>query len=88
MGKITRVTCLFLIGLSFTCSSERNISPKEKEIFLQARHQGEQALEAFERCQRFVHGWLNHADPSSHLIPRNLTRDTDIWNAKDAAADN
>lgn len=38
-------------------------------------------------CWRFVQGWLQHADPDSGLIPRNLNRDF-YWNAKDAAADN
>ncbi|MCG3200009.1 MAG: hypothetical protein GHCLOJNM_04538 [bacterium] len=38
-------------------------------------------------CNRFVQGWLTHADMKSGLIPRNLKLDA-YWNAKDAAADN
>jgi hypothetical protein len=46
-----------------------------------------QSQRAIQFCRRFSHGWLTHADPSSGLIPRNLTGDA-YWNAKDAAADN
>ncbi len=52
-----------------------------------AERNGEQARTAFLACSRFVDGWLQHADPVSGLIPRNLTQDF-YWNAKDAAADN
>lgn len=48
---------------------------------------GEQNREAFVRCWRFVHGWLQHTDPQSGLIPRNLSKDA-FWNARDCAADN
>jgi len=44
--------------------------------------------EGFERCRKFVDGWLQHADPQTGLIPRNLKDGADIWNAKDAGADN
>ncbi len=53
----------------------------------QASANGEVARVAFLKCWRFVHGWLQHADPQSGLIPRNLNKDA-FWNAKDAAADN
>lgn len=45
------------------------------------------ARTAFVKCWRFVDGWLQHADPETGLIPRNL-RDGPYWNARDAAADN
>ncbi len=44
--------------------------------------------ESIERCRKFVEGWLSYADPETGLIPRNLRDGKDIWNAKDAAADN
>lgn len=44
--------------------------------------------ESLERCRRFVADWLAQADSTTGLIPRNLDEGTDIWNAKDAAADN
>ena len=62
--------------------------PRQEAAFTQAELHGRQANEAFFRCRRFVDGWLNHADPKTGLIPRNLNRDRDIWNAKDSAADN
>lgn len=46
------------------------------------------ANEALFRCRRFVDGWLAHADPTSGLIPRNLTASRDFWNGRDSAADN
>ena len=53
-----------------------------------ASQNGELVNEGLERCRRFVEGWLQHADSISGLIPRNLDQDLDIWNTKDAAADN
>lgn len=38
-------------------------------------------------CWKYTGGWLQHADPKTALIPRNLGKDF-YWNAKDAAADN
>lgn len=46
-----------------------------------------QNLRALRACWHFNQAWLQHADPASGLIPRNLTKDA-FWNAKDAAADN
>lgn len=61
---------------------------RQEAAFQQAARNARHAAEAFFRCRRFVDGWLAHADPVSGLIPRNLSRDRDIWNAKDSAADN
>jgi len=58
------------------------------ENFKLAAENGRLANEGFVRCRNFVKGWLKHADPKTGLIPRNLTRDKDIWNAQDSAADN
>jgi len=52
-----------------------------------ARH-ALQANEALARSHRYMRGWLGYADPDTGLIPRNLTQDRDIWNARDSAADN
>ena len=60
----------------------------ENQAFKQAHVNGKLVNEGFERCRLFVKDWLAHADPTTGLIPRNLYKDTDIWNAKDAAADN
>jgi len=61
---------------------------KDDPAFNQAAENGRLANEGFIRCRNFVAGWLKHADPKTGLIPRNLSRDKDIWNAKDSAADN
>ncbi len=53
-----------------------------------AERNARQAAEMLFRCRKFVDGWLAEADPETGLIPRNLARDRDIWNAQDAAADN
>ncbi|MHC4483965.1 MAG: glycoside hydrolase family 88 protein [Planctomycetota bacterium] len=60
----------------------------DDQAFKQAAENGRLANEGFVRCRNFVKGWLKHADPKTGLIPRNLNRDKDIWNAKDSAADN
>jgi hypothetical protein len=52
------------------------------------RKRGSQAGEALRRCRDYVRGWLAHADPKSGLIPRNLTAHRQLWNGRDAAADN
>jgi hypothetical protein len=58
------------------------------EDFRRAAQNGYLANEGFVRCRKFIKGWLNHADPKTGLIPRNISRDKGIWNAQDSAADN
>jgi hypothetical protein len=58
------------------------------EDFEKAAENGKLANEGFIRCRNYVRGWLNHADPKTRLIPRDLTIDTDVWNPQDCAADN
>ncbi len=60
----------------------------ENQTFKQAYANGILVNEGLERCRRFVKDWLALADSTTALIPRNLYNSTDIWNAKDAAADN
>jgi hypothetical protein len=62
-------------------------SAQQDADFATALENGIRANEGFTRCIRFVKGWLNHADPATGLIPRNL-QGSNFWNAKDAAADN
>ena len=64
------------------------VSETNDKAFGLAAENGKLANEGFIRCQNFVRGWLQQADPRSRLIPRNLDRDRDIWNAQDCAADN
>ncbi len=73
-------------------SAKKKTAEKAKKkggsMFARALENGEDANEGFRRCLHFVQGWLAHADPDTGLIPRNINRDKDIWNAKDRAADN
>lgn len=62
--------------------------PATEPLFRQAEKNARDAAEALYRSRRFVDGWLAHADPKTGLIPRNLKADKDIWNGRDAAADN
>jgi hypothetical protein len=56
--------------------------------YRRAEANGRRAAEALYRCRRFVDGWLAYADPETGLIPRNLRESRDVWNGRDAAADN
>jgi hypothetical protein len=58
-----------------------------QDIWTQAESRGHATQEVIQFCNRFVNGWLTHADPKSGLIPRNLRGDW-YWNARDSAADN
>lgn len=56
--------------------------------FTEAAMNGKLVNEGFNRCIKFVNGWMKYADPATGLIPRNITDSKDYWNAWDAAADN
>jgi len=60
----------------------------DEKVFGKALYNGILAAEGFQRCRHFVDGWLGHADRETGLIPRNLSKGKDIWNAQDSAADN
>ncbi|MEQ6119199.1 hypothetical protein [Reichenbachiella sp. MALMAid0571] len=85
-------TLLLAVFILFSCSKKtKNTtapSEAEKQALEQARLNGILVNEGLERCRRFVDGWLEYADTATGLIPRNLYESADIWNAKDAAADN
>lgn len=82
MPKFVLFTVLWII-----LSAAAQAQPAAETRFKTALENGRLANTGFRRCQRFVAGWLNHADPKTGLIPRNLKRDN-FWNARDAAADN
>ena len=81
-------TTWLLLSCSRPAEDRMTLSAADSVALEQARANGALVNEGFERCLRYVQGWLRHADPKTGLIPRNLQRDTLIWNAKDAAADN
>ncbi len=82
-------TLLFLSCLVLACSP-----PQDHSIELASEEQQEISQranlinESLKRCSLFMHAWLDEADAKTGLIPRNLEEDRNIWNAKDAAADN
>ena len=75
--------CLLLTFFLNFCSKQNHDA-----LFSKAAVNGKLANEGYQRCLEFVDGWLNEADPQTGLIPRNLTKDKDIWNAHDCGADN
>lgn len=62
--------------------------PVDEALPAQALTNGRQAQEAFTRSHRYMTAWLQYADPTSGLIPRNLRDSRTLWNAHDSAADN
>jgi hypothetical protein len=64
------------------------VTGKDMAAFQEAIDNGKLVNEGFNRCIRYVKGWIKYADPATGLIPRNLTDSKDYWNAWDAAADN
>ena len=88
MKNIYITTIILSSLLIFSCESKIAFSDSDQLALMQAQANGILVNEGFERCRRFVDAWLKQADPETGLIPRNLDKDTDIWNAKDAAADN
>ena len=72
---------IFFAFSSFSCAPDL-----KSAAFQTAGENGAEANESFRRCNNYVKGWLNLADPETGLIPRN-TKDL-FWNAQDSAADN
>lgn len=88
----TYTTILLLSFLLFACqrAPDKQGGPFSADSLALKKAQAHGVLvnEGLERCRRFVADWLAQADSTTGLIPRNLDEGTDIWNAKDAAADN
>ena len=91
--KISQYPVFCLVGSLLWLVACESSSPSssvaiDSLAFEQATAHGIRVNEGLERCRLFVSGWLEHADPATGLIPRNLQESRDIWNAQDAAADN
>ncbi len=87
------IRCFLVIaGLAVMVSASHAQPVSKRSIrgaeFEKAALSGALTEEGYRRCERYVQDWLKHADPVSKLIPRNLDKDTDLWNANDCAADN
>ena len=92
MNKLLYITIIFVSCLLLSCKgpskNQIELTTEQKKAFERAHANGILVNEGLERCRHFVKDWLAHSDPKTGLIPRNLNSSTDIWNAKDAAADN
>ncbi len=88
----TFLSILLVSFLLFACHRATNTQERHFSVdslaLKKAQAHGVLVNEGLERCRRFVDDWLQQADSTTGLIPRNLDEGTDIWNAKDAAADN
>jgi hypothetical protein len=76
---------IIFILLLAACGSQPSRDSADINLLME---NGYLAREGFNRSLNFVYAWLEHADPETGLIPRNLTDSKDYWNAKDSAADN
>lgn len=84
-----QILCLFTLSSTMFFGSCKEPSPNTNDADRKAAlENGYLAHEGFRRSMYFVKAWLPFADKESGLIPRNLKGSIDIWNAKDAAADN
>ena len=91
MKNIRIIIELTVISILAGCNQYDNSSRDETQlIFNRAEINGKLANEGFNRCLKYVDGWLLLADSATGLIPRNINDKSgkDIWNAKDCAADN
>jgi hypothetical protein len=92
MKRTILILELMLIAwLLDSCRHRDNLSAdNEGMIFEKAWVNGKAANEGFNRCLKYMHAWLDLADPSTGLIPRNINdrKSRDIWNAQDCGADN
>ncbi|MDH5603040.1 MAG: hypothetical protein OEY51_03850 [Cyclobacteriaceae bacterium] len=81
------ITLLFLLSgwLFYRCAEPTS---NNEELFKQASVNGLVAKEGYARSLHFVKGWMDKRDSVSGLIPENLTRGIDTWNAHNSAADN
>ncbi|MEO8563604.1 MAG: hypothetical protein ABI601_16120, partial [bacterium] len=87
LGRIRRCAAAIMLAAPATIAGAQRIPDSESAAFARAATNGRLANEAFERSDRLMMDWLTLADPRSGLLPRNTTTDSDIWNAKDCAAD-
>ncbi|MEQ6118734.1 hypothetical protein [Reichenbachiella sp. MALMAid0571] len=80
---------LLIVGLGcivMACSTQK----LRKEDFNNAVINGKIANEGYNRCLRYVNGWLEKADSTTELISENFdnSEGVDTWNAYNNAADN
>ena len=100
LDKKTTFTLIIAFIFIFPLSSQDSMTSgfSMKEVLEQAKQNGILANEGFRRSNNYLHAWLSQTDSKTGLIPKNLDWKShiqsykkggkDVWNAKDAAADN
>lgn len=78
---------VYIVFFILFLSCEKQPDFQNKTITL-AFENGKIANEAYVRSLKFVEGWLNKTDSISGLIPTNLTKQNDVWEPHNSAADN
>ena len=78
------LTVIILFMASYSCDQ---VDPQAKRNFKIATKYAKTANQGFKRCNKYLYDWLEYADSSTGLIPRDLYDSKNIWNSKDAAAD-
>lgn len=76
-----------LAAVLLSAPALRAAPTSSESAFATATANGALVQEGLNRCNRYLHAWLVAAEPTTGLIPRNLT-DSPYWNGKDSAADN
>jgi hypothetical protein len=84
--RVKRLIAALVLAASVSSCMQR--VDEDEKVVSQALANGALAREGFDRSDRYVRAWIERADPASGLIPRNFTNSRDLWNGRDAAADN
>ena len=79
---------ILIVSLIGNSPANESVDSAKEQRFLQEAEHSAMANEGLVRSQNLLHDWLYFTDPATGLIPRNLYDESDIWNTKDAAADN
>lgn len=88
-GKTMKMNRLFTVILIFLFFISCETKPVfQNEIVNQALENGKPASEGFSRSLKFVNGWVTKTDSVTGLIPTNLTKNIDVWEPHNSAADN
>lgn len=84
--KMNRLFTVILILLFFISCETKPVF--QNEIVNKALENGKPASEGFSRSLKFVKGWMTKTDSVTGLIPTNLTKNVDVWEPHNSAADN
>jgi hypothetical protein len=89
--KLSFVHLFFFLAFIILFITTSGLDVRTDTLFTKASENSVLANEGFYRSQWLLEDWMAHRDPGTGLIPRNLWErgdQSDIWDPKDAAADN